>query len=259
MSDVGRFVWYDLLTPDPEGAKAFYGAVVGWTTQPWEGDARPYAIWTAGGTPVGGVMKLLPEWAKAGEPPHWWAHVTVDDVDAAAVHAVQLGGKIRTPPTDIPAVGRFAIVADPQGAVISLFAPNDSPGTAAAAMEPGHVAWHELNTTDREGAWGFYAGLFGWKPTTALDMGEMGAYFMFRHPDAPEDAPMGGMFNAARLTRIPPHWLFYVTVGEMDAAVARIRANGGKVLNGPMDVPGGGRAAQCVDPQGALFGVFAMK
>lgn len=262
MSDKGRFVWYELLTTDPEGAKDFYGAVTGWTTRPFGGGPRPYSIWMAGETSVGGVMELSPEMLRDGVKPHWWAHVAVDtiaDVDASARRAEQLGGRIIKPGMDIPEVGRFAIITDPQGAMISLFRWTGGEQAPPAAMRPGHVAWHELHTTDHEGAWAFYSQLFGWRHTTSLDMGEWGTYFMFRHPDDPEDAALGGMFNGARGTGAPPHWLYYVTVDGMDAAVRRIGSHGGTVVNGPMDVPGGGRAAQCLDPRGALFAIFSMK
>jgi uncharacterized protein len=260
MSIKGRFVWYELLTRDPEAAKAFYGAVMGWRPRAWEGGSgpHPYTIWNAGETPIGGVMKLLPEWEQAGETSHWWAHVAVDDVDASARRAEQLAGTVRTPPTDIPQIGRFAVVADPQGAVISLFTPKGDPMPLPDPMQPGCVSWRELNTSDHESAWEFYADLFGWKRTTALDMGEMGSYSMFRHADDPEDRPMGGMFNGAKAANVPPHWLYYVNVDAMEAALGRTRDHGGKVLNGPMDVPGGGKAAQCMDPQGARFAIFSM-
>lgn len=259
MSVTGRFVWYELLTDDPDGAKAFYGEVMGLGTEPWTGDDKPYTIWTRAGAPVGGVMKILPEWERAGVRPYWWAHVAVGDVDGAARRAVELGGAIRTPPTDIPEVGRFAVVSDPQGAVISLFRSNRKPDPPPDdCSEHRFVAWHELNTTDHEAAWPFYAGLFHWRPAGAIDMGEMGSYAMFRHPDDAEDAPVGGMFDACSQTGMPPMWLFYVAVEGIDGALARTRELGGAVLNGPMEVPGGGFAAQCRDPQGALFALFSM-
>jgi predicted enzyme related to lactoylglutathione lyase len=255
----GQFVWYELLTADPDAAKVFYGAVMGWKSQPWEGDAKPYAIWTSGDTPFGGVMKLLPEWELAGEKPHWWAHVAVDDVDAAAQRAKQLGGEIRVPPTDIPQVGRFSIIADPQGAVLSLFRSNRDERPSFDRRKPGFVGWHELTTTDHESAWKFYRELFGWQHTSDFDMGTWGLYFMFRHPDDPETVSMGGMFNGSQHLNMPPRWLYYVNVEGIDDALARVRDNGGTVLRGPTEVPGGGKVAQCRDPQGALFAIFSMK
>lgn len=190
-------------------------------------------------------------------PPHWMAHIAVDDVDAAVRRAEVLGGRIQSPPTDIPDVGRFAIVADPQGASFSLFSPN---GQAAVPdwTQLGAVGWRELHTTDHEGAWAFYRELFGWTEATTFDMGESGSYRVFRHADDPQDAMMGGMFNAAAQENRPPQWLFYVNVDSMQGALARIRANGGRLLAGPMPVPGGGQSAHCVDPQGARFAIFSL-
>ncbi|HYR08746.1 MAG TPA: SRPBCC domain-containing protein [Longimicrobium sp.] len=248
----GRFVWYDLLTTDAEAAKAFYTAAVGWTVQPFGDDSRGYAVWLAGETRVGGVMEYPPV------PPHWMAHVAVDDVDAAARRAEALGGRIQSPPADIPGVGRFAIIADPQGASLSLFAPNEA-ATVPEWTQVGAVGWRELHTTDHDGVWPFYRDLFGWTEATTFDMGASGTYRIFRHPSDAEDAQMGGMFNAAAEEGKPPHWLFYVNVDAMDAALARIREHGGTLLAGPMPVPGGGRSAHCLDPQGARFAIFSLE
>ncbi len=260
MGNEGRFVWYELLTRDTEAAKAFYTEVIGWSTQPFEGSGQPYSMWLAGETPVGGVMRLLPEHEAGGLTPQWWAHVAVDDVDAAARRAEELGATIRTPGTDIPEIGRFAVVDDPQGALIALFTRKGEPMPPPDRMKVGSVGWHELNTTDHESAWKFYSELFGWKHTTSMDMGpEWGTYFMFRNPDDPEDRSAGGMFDAAKQAGMPPKWLYYVNVEAMDPAVGRIEAGGGKLLTGPMDVPGGGRAAQALDPQGVHFAIFSLQ
>lgn len=259
MSIKGRFVWYDLMTNDVKGAQAFYTETIGWKTEGWEqGD---YTMWKAGDTMLGGVMELPPELAQGGVPPHWIAYVAVDDVDAAAKRATELGGKIHKPGTDIPEVGRFAVVADPQGAVIALYRSKDaSQMTAPDRQAPGLVGWHELNTTDYESSWKFYSQLFGWEHTSAMDMGEgLGQYFMFRHGDDAKDASMGGMSNVAKSMNMPPHWLYYFNVDAIDGAIDRIKSKGGKILNGPMEVPGGGKIAQCMDPQGGAFAVFAMK
>ncbi len=258
MSEQGRFAWYELLTTDTKGAKSFYGSVMGWKTEAFGEGAEPYEMWLTGDTPIGGVMKIGPKTAPAGEKPHWWAHVTVDDVDASTKLAQKLGGQVRTPPTDIPEVGRFAIVADPQGAKIALFQPGGEPMEQPKPMTPGSVAWRELHTTDYEAAWKFYSELFGWQTAGSVDMGEMGTYFMFRHGDDAKDQSMGGMFNGAGMAKTAPHWLYYVTVDAIKPAVVRIKAAGGNVVFGPEDVPGG-RIVQGTDPQGARFAVFASK
>lgn len=260
MSNVGRFVWYELLTKDTEAAKAFYTDVVGWTTQPFEGSGQPYTMWVAGEAPIGGLMQLLPEHEKSGLSPLWWAHVAVEDADRAAGRAEELGGTILTPGTDIPEVGRFAVVRDPQGALISLFTSKAGPMPPPDRMKIGAVGWHELNTTDHASAWKFYSELFGWKHTTSMDMGpEWGTYFMFRYPDDPEDSSAGGMFDAAKHTNMGPKWLYYVNVEAMDPAVEKIQAGGGKIIVDPNEVPGGGRAAQALDPQGVHFAIFSLK
>jgi predicted enzyme related to lactoylglutathione lyase len=247
----GRFDWYDLMTNDLGASKAFYSEVIGWKTTKWE--QADYEMWTVGKESIGGMMKLPDEAMKLGAPPHWLGYIETDDVDATAKQAEKLGGRIHHPPTDIPTVGRFAVLADPQGASFAVFKPlepmNDAP------HEPGYFSWHELNTTDYQGAVKFYTELFGWKNTSSMDMGpEFGTYWMF---GLDSQKSMGGMSNAATMMKAPPHWLYYVTVQDIDATVERIKQKGGKVLNGPMDVPGNDKIAQCMDPQGGMFAIYA--
>jgi predicted enzyme related to lactoylglutathione lyase len=247
----GYFVWHDLMTTDVEGAKAFYSEVIGWRLTPWaQGD---YAMWTAGEQPIGGVIAQPEQSRQAGVPPHWMGYAQTEDVDATVKRAEQLGGRTYVPPRDIPTVGRFAVLADPQGAVFAVFTPLTP--MAEPAEKPGHHGWAELNTTDYLGAWRFYSELLGWKPTQAMEMGpEFGTYFMF---GVDSEKSMGGMSNAAKMMNAPPHWLYYVTVADLDATLERVKQRGGRILNGPMEVPGGDRIAQCMDPQGAAFAVYA--
>jgi predicted enzyme related to lactoylglutathione lyase len=245
----GRFDWYDLMTTDTAAAKAFYTKTIGWKTTKWE--KSDYEMWSAGEEAIGGMMALPEEARKAGAPSHWLAYTETDDVDATAKKAEQLGGRVMHPPTDIPTVGRFAVLADPQGAAFAVFKPLEP--MADAPPKAGFFRWHELNTTDHEAAWKFYAELFGWKHAGSMDMGPgMGTYRMF---GLDSENSMGGMSDMAKVQKMPPHWLYYVTVDDLDAALASIQQNGGKVLNGPMEVPGGDKVAQCMDPQGALFAV----
>src|SRR5574340_233079 len=126
--NAGRFVWYEHLTRDVAGAVAFYSDVVGWKTQPF-GQGGDYTMWVGSQGPLGGVMELPEQAAKMGARPHWMAHVQVDDVDATAAQARKLGGQVHHGPEDIPTVGRFAVLADPQGAVLSVFKPQGGPMT----------------------------------------------------------------------------------------------------------------------------------
>ena len=253
-AELGEFVWYDLMTSDVKGAQAFYSEVIGWGVKP---DDDGYTMWTAGEVPLGGVMQLPEEAAKMGAPPHWMAYTAVDDVDAISKKVEQLGGKVMKPGTDIPKVGRFAVLADPQGAVFSVF--KGEGDMALGAQEGiGHFSWHELNSSDGEAGWKFYSELFGWTKTGEMDMGpEMGKYLMFGY--AGSDVSRGGMSSMAKSMGFPPHWLYYIKVDDLDAAIERAKKHGGKLMNGPMEVPGGDRVAQLTDPQGVMFALHSSK
>src|SRR5207249_2775724 len=144
--------------------------VTGWTTTTWNQgppDMPPYVMWTkADGQSIGGVMALPAEQIAAGVPPHWIAYVGTPDIDATHAEALRLGATQHVPPTDIPTVGRFSVLADPQGATFALFTPGRPGGPEPEAADVGDVSWHELYTTDLPAAWAFYSGLFGWVETS---------------------------------------------------------------------------------------------
>lgn len=244
-SNRGKFVWHELYTTDPKAAIAFYTEVVGWKTQPFA-EAGDYVTWIGSQGPLGGVLTLPEAAKKAGAPPHWLGSVQVDDVDATARLASERGGKIYEAPSDVPTVGRYAIVADPQGAPLALFRPNGAM-TLHDPSKEGEVCWNELLTNDVPAALAFYAELFGWKVLEEMDMGAMGKYSIY----GIGDTRLGGMMTAP--PGMSPAWFYYLGTGDVEAAIARATKRGAKVLNGPMDVPGGGRIAQLVDPQGAVF------
>lgn len=242
----GLFVWYEHMTRDVPAAIAFYSEVVGWTTQPFgQGD---YLMWVGSQGPLGGVMQLAEEGEQQDARPHWTAHVQVEDVDATAALAKKRRGKICHDPTDIPTVGRFAVIADPQGASLSVFRPNEGMAPHDPSKD-GEFCWNELLTSDSMAAFRFYSELFGWKVLEEMDMGPMGTYRVF----GLGDTRLGGMMTTPKGAPMPPSWLFYASTSDLDAAVGRATRKGGKVMNGPMDVPGGGRIAQLTDPQGAAF------
>jgi uncharacterized protein len=242
----GNFVWYDLLTKDPNAAKGFYGEVVGWKTEQF-GDSH-YSMWVGSQGPLGGVMKLPDDVAKQGVPPHWMANVCVANVDETVKKVKELGGKVMKEAEDIATVGRFAVVTDPQGGAISLFSPKTEMKLHDLEKE-GEFCWNELMTTDLEGAFSFYEKVFGWTKIQDMDMGPMGTYRIF----GLGDKQLGGMMKKPDNAPMPTSWTYYAQVADVEAAVARATKQGAKVLNGPMDVPGGGRVAICMDPQGAAF------
>jgi hypothetical protein len=254
--DHGRFIWYELMTPDPEAAKRFYGAVVGWTAQSMPMGDGAYTIFEAAGAGVAGVMRLTDEHTAQGVPPNWTGYICVDDCDAAAARAITLGGAVVRPPTDLPTIGRIAIVADPHGAVTAIMKP-EPPSTARPKFPRGtlgHGGWHELYAGDADADLPFYQALFGWTETGRFDMGPMGAYHLF----ATSGGPAGGIMT--KPAQIPAScWQYYFEVDDPDAAAERIRQAGGAVTQGPMDVPDGSRVVQAADPQGAAFALVKTK
>lgn len=252
MSDLhGRFTWYELMTLDPAAAQSFYGDVVGLGTQAWEGGDKPYTMWMAGDRPLGGVMTLPDEAKAAGAPPHWIAYIGSDDIDATAAKAKELGGDVVVGPMAIPKVGRFAVMKDPQGAVFAAIQP-EGEMHPVEQDRPGSVGWNELMTSDNAAAYSFYQALFGWDKTDAMDMGEAGTYQMY----GLGGGSFGGMMVSPPNHPAPPMWLYYFNVADLDASLAKAKARDAKLLNGPMDVPGGGRIAQLLDPQGVAFAVY---
>jgi predicted enzyme related to lactoylglutathione lyase len=254
MADVnlrGRFVWYDLMTTDPEKAKDFYTKVTGWGTTVWDG-SMPYTMWTVDGAPMGGVMQLPPG---AGAPPHWLGYIGTPDVDATVAQVQSLGGTVLVAANDIPTVGRYAVLGDPQGAAFAVYSPAKESPEKEGPPSIGEFSWHELLTTEYEAAFAFYATLFGWEKIQAHDMGEMGIYLIFGR----KGKQLGGMFNKPSFVQAPPNWLHYIAVDSADRAAELVKANGGTLMQDPMDVPGGDRIAQCMDPQGGAFAVHSRK
>jgi predicted enzyme related to lactoylglutathione lyase len=243
----GNFVWYEHLTKDASAAISFYTDVVGWKTQPF-GDGGDYVMWVGSEGPLGGVMALTDEATKMGARPCWMGHVQVEDVDATAALTKKLGGKVYKEPADIPTVGRFAILADPQGASLSVFKPSGAM-TLHDASKQGEFCWRELMTSDSAAAFAFYSELFGWKILNEMDMGPIGTYRVF----GVGETQLGGMMTTPKGAPMPPMWLYYTGTSDLDPAIERATKRGATIMNGPMDVPGGGRIAQLMDPQGAPF------
>jgi predicted enzyme related to lactoylglutathione lyase len=252
------FVWYDLMTSDPDAATRFYSELIGWGTQPWEGGPRPYTMFTMGEKPLGGVANLPEDAVKGGAPPHWLAYVGTSDTKETASRAVRLGAKILVEPTDIPNAGQFAVLQDPQGAAFAIYtSQSDEPQGEGGATGVGEFSWNELGTSDYEAAFEFYHELFGWDRTESMDMGEGGIYQMYG--SAGSEKPLGGMFNKPAEMPGPPAWLYYISVEDVNSAVEKVKELGGQILNGPMEVPGGDLIAQCMDPQGACFALHSTK
>lgn len=250
----GSWIWYELVTPDPGAAKAFYEEVVGWTMAPGSPETGDYGFVTApDGAMVGGVLRLMPDSAEHGLRPGWLGYVGVNDCDAAARQVTERGGTVLMPPRDVPMAGRIALVADPGGAPFYLMTPAPPPGGGESTAfqpdsKPGHCGWNELLAGDARREIAFYTGLLNWSLPDAMDMGAMGQYQFIAH----DGVTVGAIMPAMPQTPAP-FWNHYFWVPSVSAAKARIEAAGGQIANGPHQVPGGGWIVSGIDPQGAFF------
>jgi hypothetical protein len=189
-----------------------------------------------------------------GIPPHWMPYVEANNVDETVRLATTLGGKAFVGPQDIPNVGRFALVQDPQGARFGIYKANGPSRSWDGTPTLGRMSWHELMTTDSQKAFEFYRRLFGWEKTGEMDMGGGQMYSMY----GKGGKPFGGMFNRhGDMMSMPPFWLCYIFVKDVKKAVDAAVKGGAKVQRPPMEIPGGGTIAILGDPQGAAFALHA--
>jgi predicted enzyme related to lactoylglutathione lyase len=248
-----QFFWHELITTDTRAAQKFYGDVVGWTAQEAGVPGHDYTVFNTHGRGVGGMLRITEEMAGHGARPAWLGYIAVDDVDAMAARIKREGGTILREPFEVPGVIRFALAADPQGAVFYVAKPLPTDAPAALPIgTPGTTGWNELMTTDWQSAFAFYEKLFGWTKDQAMDMGPMGTYQLF----AAGGPAVGGIMNKPAAIPVS-FWGYYFNVPAINAGTERIKAGGGKILNGPMQVPGGQWVVQAMDPQGAAFNLVA--
>jgi uncharacterized protein len=254
-SPTGKFVWYEYMGNDLKAAVDFYTAVVGWSAKDAGMTDFAYEILSTGSTMVAGMMDIPDEARAMGAKPSWMGYVWVEDVDKALPKLTAAGGAVFKAPADIPGVGRFAVVADPDGATFMLFRDaGGEPPPPPPLGTPGLVGWRELHAGDGASAFAFYSDQFGWKKERDYDMGPVGVYHTFD----PGDGQHGGVFTKTPQTPAP-FWLYYFYVDAVDAAVERVKAHGGQVVNGPMERPNGRWIVQGLDPQGAMFALVAPK
>lgn len=256
----GRFFWYELMAPDTAAAVAFYTKVVGWTAReagPQYGGYTVLQTSQAEDSGTAGVMALTAEMKAAAMRPGWLGYIFVDDVDASAEQIAKLGGKVHRPPTDIPDIGRFCPVSDPQGAGFLIMKPNgptpETPPPPPPRDKPGHVGWRELMAGDWKTVWPFYEQAFGWKKLDEHDMGPMGTYLLIE---------MAGQRAGGMMTKPAeqpqPSWNYYIQVESTGAAFQRAKDLGATFFHGPTAVPTGEAwIAQGMDPQGAAFNLIS--
>lgn len=251
---LGRHVWSELMTSSVTGAQQFYDKVVGWTSGRHTANSQMeyYEFKRSNGAPVAGLMERPKDMPMS----IWAMYIAVPDLNAATAQLKRLGGNTLTDVITVPTVGRMQMVKDPQGAGLYIIQMESSDMGPDRAPEVGEASWLELMTTDAPAAMNFYQQMFGWQPTEAMDMGPDGTYQMFNRGSR----MIGGMMKKpAKLGQMPPFWTIYFRVADIDGAVERIKANGGQIMNGPVEVPGGDKIVNAIDPQGAGFSLHARK
>ncbi len=255
---LGKFVWYELVTPDIKKSSDFYTKVVGWEFQDRSADAHmPYSVFNAaGGKQLGGFMTLTAD-MPANIPPHWMPYIYVPDIDTKTNEAKKLGATVIVPSKVVPNMGKFSILKDPQGAVFALWQALEEMNMDETYTGPavGEFSWHELMTTDHATAFNFYSTLFGWEAGTPHEMTGLGTYQLFTR----NGVPIGGMFNIMPGVDAPPNWTLYIRVQSIDEAIKAVKANGGTLIHGPMEVPGGDMIANFTDSTGAMFALQQLK
>ena len=249
----GSFCWFELATTDQNAAKQFYGSLFGWDVSEFPmGPDEIYTTFRLGGRDVGAVYTMRPEQRQQGVPPNWMVYVATDSADDTAAKAAALGGTIIAPPFDVMDLGRMAVVADPAGAVFSLWQAKTSIG-AQVTGEPGTVNWVEISVPDRARVMKFYEDLFGWqvvngkekKPATAAD-----DYPHVLHGDA---FIAGFAGPSQRDPNAPPHLLTYFSVADVAASTKTAASLGAQVFLDVMDIGENGKISVLADPQGAMF------
>lgn len=250
----GRFVWHELLTTDPGAAQQFYTGICGWKIEQWNKESN-YSMFVGPNGPVGSALQLADNAMGTGDQPKWLPYIAAEDVDATVEKAVALGARVLQKSDATPGGGRYAVLADPQGACFGVYGSATTSPPPAQGVARGEFSWHELATDDNEAAFKFYSELFGWEQLVVHDMGDMGPYRIFGFGTT----QMGGVFNKPAEMPGGPAWLSYVLVPNAGKAADKINGTGGRVTNGPMEVPGGDWITTAIDPQGAPFAVHAYK
>ncbi|MGB9234529.1 MAG: VOC family protein [Terriglobales bacterium] len=247
----GSFCWIELATSDQAAAKNFYGSLFGWAPNDMPmGPNDFYTIFRLKCRDAAAGYTLRPDQRAQHVPPHWMLYIQVDKVDASAAKVPQLGGKVIMPPFDVFDAGRMSVIQDPTGAYFCLWQPKKNAGIGIAAVH-GTLCWADLSTNDPDRAQKFYSGLLGWK----FEKGEKddSGYLHIKNGEH----FIGGVPPAKYLQPgVPPHWLAYFVVDDVDVSANKAKEMGAKLFVPPMTVEGVGRMSVIADPQGAVFAIF---
>jgi uncharacterized protein len=245
----GTFCWADLTTTDQDAAKAFYTGLFGWEAQDMPaGDYAVYSVMRVGGKSVAAIAPQPAQQRDAGAPPVWNSYVSVESADATAERARELGASVHAPAFDVFEAGRMAVIQDPQGAYVLVWQPKMHFG-AALVNAPGALVWNELQSPDPDASASFYRDLFGWDVAQFPGMSD--TYLGIKNGEA-----NNGAIRPLSPPGVPPNWLVYFGVEDVDSAIAKVGALGGRTMAGPIDIEIA-KIAVVADPQGAVFALYA--
>ncbi|HYM55487.1 MAG TPA: VOC family protein [Solirubrobacteraceae bacterium] len=245
----GTFCWVDLTTTDQAAAKEFYGGLFGWEAEDMPvGEGVFYSMQRLGGRDVAAISPQPQQQREAGVPPVWNSYVSVESADAAVERAKELGGTAHAPAFDVMEAGRMGVIQDPQGAFFLVWEPRRHFG-AQLVNAPGALVWNELASPDLDASSAFYSGLFGW--TVAPFEASPEPYLSIKN-----DGASNGGIRPLSPPGVPPHWLVYFGVQDIDASLARVQELGGTKIDGPIDIAMA-KIGIVQDPQGAVFAIYA--
>ena len=252
----GKLVWYELVSSDPARSKAFHAELLGWTIEGQETAGMKYELAKAGGKDVATIRQSDDKKTKS----HWVPFVSVPDVDAAVATVEQNKGKVVKAAMDVPDIGRYALVSDPNGSRFAVFksVKSDDPDTDQAKQ--GEFVWAENLTRNKKAqasALAFYPAAVGYS-ASSMDVGEgkkKSKYDMLSMTSGDKPKHRAGVVPA-KPASLGGHWLPWVSVDDVDGTVGKVKALKGKVVTKPHDIPGVGRAAVVTDPTGAPLGLL---
>jgi predicted enzyme related to lactoylglutathione lyase len=246
----GHFMWHELLTQDPGAAATFYAKVVGWKTGPYypAGTNKAYTTWLDQWGPLGALLSMDDNARAKGLLPHWFSNVMVRNLDVCLARVEESGGKLLRGPDAMGTVGRWAVIEDPQGFKLAVFDAED-PLLARHTAKHGGVTWHELMCADHKAAFEFYHSIFDWQVLRTLHPGAADEYIIY----GAYGESLGGMFTRPCDRPTALGWVYYIQVPELEIAREQAKAQGARVVTPSIEMPGRGRTAEIVDPQGALI------
>lgn len=245
---VNRPVWFDFSTGNLDAAKALYGELFGWTFQDSGEAFGHYNMAFRNDQPVAAIMPKMP--GGDSMPSAWTVYMGVANVDATAAAITANGGQVVVPPMDVPGSGRMAIATDKGGAHFGLWQAGPFPG-ARLEGEHGSMCWAEAASRDMENA-AFYEKVFG---LSAHKMEGAHVYWTLHQPS--DNAAVAGVMHMdASFGDVPPHWLAYFAVDNLDEANAIWKKHGGKILQGPIPSPYG-KIMIVQDAEGAVLAYMA--